>query len=132
MQPCTAVDVGLTGQTQSAKVGTISKGFNRIVKAAGIDRANFHDLRKTFGTVLAEKGVNQTGISQLSDFRPQSYPNEPLDSTENDLRCRESRLFARSKESIRSLTPPRRGCSRFPRSISLWPHESPTSGPVAA
>jgi len=34
----------------------------------------------------------QSGISQLPDFKPQSYPNEPPDSTENNLYRRDSRL----------------------------------------
>ena len=49
----------ITGQTQGAKVGTVSKGFIRIVRAAGLEKTSFRDLRRTFLTVLAGQSVNQ-------------------------------------------------------------------------
>ncbi len=72
------------------------------------------------------------GISQSSDFTPQSYPNEPLDSTEA-ASCALIRA-CQTASSLQSCACRLLGndSGSFSSSISLWPHESPTSRPVAA
>lgn len=63
--PSTRV-LNLGGTKQTSRVTAISKGFARIVEAAGISKATFHNLRSTFCTVLAEQGVNQKLCQKLA------------------------------------------------------------------
>ncbi|MCP3885401.1 MAG: tyrosine-type recombinase/integrase, partial [Propionibacteriaceae bacterium] len=52
--------------TGTSMANNIERGFNAIVKRAGIKRCTMHDLRRTFVSQLAMAGVNQAVVQQLA------------------------------------------------------------------
>jgi integrase len=50
----------------TSMANNVARGFNGIVKKAGIERCTMHDLRRTFVSQLAMAGVNQAVVQQLA------------------------------------------------------------------
>lgn len=53
------VRVGLPGRDGVAKqINNLTKPFNRMLKAAGLEKARIHDLRHTHASMLLVSGVD--------------------------------------------------------------------------
>jgi hypothetical protein len=73
--------------------------------------------------------ASSTDIFHIPDSKWQSYPNGPLDSTENGLRRRRPRPFARSIVPILQLTPPKQWGRAVSAQRQRLPPKSPTFSP---
>ena len=74
----------LTEKAKGLTVGGLWKSFSSLAKNAGIEDFHFHDLRHTFATRLAQKGVDIYKISKLlghaSITMTQRYTHHCLES----------------------------------------------------
>jgi integrase len=95
------------GEKVGSKIDGIKTGWTSACKKAGIENCHFHDLRRTFGSRLLERGASLMTISRLLGHANVSQSNTYLKPSETLIEAEHKKLFPwpatkRAKKSSRS------------------------------
>ncbi len=74
------------GQKTLFKTKFNYRKWRRICKKAGLDELKFHDLRKTFGSLLAQNGVSTTVTQRLLEHSSPYLTNKVYTNVDPVLR----------------------------------------------
>jgi integrase len=104
--PSTAYVFGnLVGENIGEKFDSIKTGWQSACKKAGIENLHFHDLRRTFGSRLLERGASLMTVSRLLGHKLISTTNTYLKPSESLVEQEHRKLFPwpamkRAKKSL--------------------------------
>ncbi len=95
------------GERAGSKIDSVKTGWQSACKNAGIENLHFHDLRRTFGSRLLERGASLMTVSRLLGHKLISTTNTYLKPSEALVEQEHRRLFPwpatkRAKKSSRS------------------------------
>lgn len=81
------------GDAVGGKYDGIKTGWGSACKKAGIENVHFHDLRRTFGSRLLERGASLMTVSRLLGHKLISTTNTYLKPSEALVEQEHRRLF---------------------------------------
>lgn len=95
------------GEKAGSKIDGIKTGWTSACKKAGIENLHFHDLRRTFGSRLLERGASLMTCSRLLGHANVSQTNSYLKPSETLIEAEHKKLFPwpatkRAKKASRS------------------------------